>query len=238
MLRALDRHALREGLALVVQVDVGQLPAGLGDLPELPRLIDEQDAGQGFPEVCCELPAVCGKVQESVDVAEDILAFGFRAVQLLRLLQRNVEGAHRAGLFCGAYHYSYALTPADAVAEARYCKWVIENSGVLLELPIFFDMEDGDGWKTYHGFDFSRRNVTAVCRAFLDEIQPLNAGVYASLSWLEDLIDWRSLNCPIWNAQYYRQDFFKGYMWQYTDRLIIDGQQFDGNILYDDTGKQ
>ena len=152
--------------------------------------------------------------------------------------QRNVEGAHRAGLFCGAYHYSYALTPADAVAEARYCKWVIENSGVLLELPIFFDMEDGDGWKTYHGFDFSRRNVTAVCRAFLDEIQPLNAGVYASLSWLEDLIDWRSLNCPIWNAQYYHRDFLKGYMWQYTDRLIIDGQQFDANILYDDTGKQ
>lgn len=59
--------------------------------------------------------------------------------------QRNVEGAHRAGLICGAYHYSYALTPA----EARYCKWVIENSGVLLELPVFFDMEDGDGWKTY-----------------------------------------------------------------------------------------
>ena len=152
--------------------------------------------------------------------------------------QRNVEGAHRAGLICGAYHYSYALTPADAVAEARYCKWVIENSGVLLELPVFFDMEDGDNWKAYHGFDFSRRNVTEICRAFLDEIKPLRAGVYASLSWLEDLIDWRSLSCLIWNAQYYRQDFFKGYMWQYTDRLIIGGQQFDANILYDDTGKQ
>lgn len=151
--------------------------------------------------------------------------------------QRNVEGAHRAGLICGAYHYSYALTPADAISEARYCKWVIDASGVLLELPVFFDMEDGDNWKVYHGFDFSRRNVTAVCRAFLDNIQPLNAGLYASLSWLEDLIDWRSLNCPIWNAQYYHSDFFQGYMWQYTDRLIIAEQQFDGNILYDDTDK-
>lgn len=151
--------------------------------------------------------------------------------------QRNVDGAHRAGLICGAYHYSYAMTPADAVTEAQYCKWVIENSGVLLELPVFFDMEDGDGWKAYHGFDFSCRNVTAVSRAFLDEIHPLNAGVYASLSWLEDLIDWRSLNCPIWNAQYYHTDFFQGYMWQYTDRLMIGGQQFDGNILYDDTDK-
>ena len=30
----------------------------------------------------------------------------------------------------------------------------------------------------------------------------------------------------------YRDDF-KGYMWQFTDKLIIDGKQFNGNILYD-----
>ena len=28
-------------------------------------------------------------------------------------------------------------------------------------------------------------------------------------------------------------DDFKGYMWQFTDMLIIGGKQFDGNILYD-----
>lgn len=151
--------------------------------------------------------------------------------------QYNVEGAHAAGLICGAYHYSYALTPDDARAEAEYCKWLIKNSGVLLELPVFFDMEDGDGYKDLHGFEFSRRNVTAICRAFLDEIKPLNAGVYASLSWIENLIDWQALNCPIWNAQYYKRDFFRGYMWQYTDRLIIGGRQFDGNILYDENDK-
>ena len=32
--------------------------------------------------------------------------------------QHNVEEAHKAGLICGAYHYSYALTPSDAAAEA------------------------------------------------------------------------------------------------------------------------
>lgn len=151
--------------------------------------------------------------------------------------QRNVEGAHRAGLICGAYHYSYALTPDDAVAEADYCKWLIDNSGVLLELPLFFDMEDGDGYKSYYGFNFSRRNVTAICKAFLDNIKPLNCGVYASLSWIEDLIDWQSLKCPIWNAQYYKRDLFQGYMWQYTDNLIIGGKCFDGNILYDEVDK-
>lgn len=151
--------------------------------------------------------------------------------------QRNVEGAHRAGLFCGAYHYSYALTPNDAVEEAQYCKWLIENCGVFLELPVFFDMEDGDGYKSYHGFNFRRRNVTDICHAFLENIKPLNCGVYASLSWLEDLIDWQSLNCPIWNAQYYKRDFFQGYMWQFTDNFIIAGKSFDANILYDDVDK-
>ena len=94
-------------------------------------------------------------------------------------------------------------------------------------------MEDGDKYKQRHGFVFSRKNVTNICKAFLDTIKPLNAGVYASYSWLEDYIDWKSLDCPIWNAQYNREDFFKGYMWQYTDSEVIDGKTFDANILYD-----
>ena len=44
---------------------------------------------------------------------------------------RNVNGAHDVGLICGAYHYSYALTPADAIIEADFCKRIIDESGVL-----------------------------------------------------------------------------------------------------------
>lgn len=145
----------------------------------------------------------------------------------------NVNGAHDAGLICGAYHYSYALTPADAIIEAQFCKRIIEEAGVLLELPVWFDMEDADNWKAAHGFSFTRRNVTNICRAFLDAIKPLDCGVYASYSWLEKLIDWRDLGCAIWNAQWSAHDFLQGYMWQYTDRLRIGGKIFDGNIIYD-----
>lgn len=145
---------------------------------------------------------------------------------------RNVDGARAAGLMCGAYHYSYALTPEQARQEAQNCKQVIENSGVLLELPVFFDIEDADGYKARHGFDFSPENVTAICQAFLEEIKPLDCGVYASLSWFEDKIDWKSLGCAVWNAQWGDEDDIKGYMWQYTDSLNIGGKNFDGNILY------
>jgi GH25 family lysozyme M1 (1,4-beta-N-acetylmuramidase) len=145
---------------------------------------------------------------------------------------RNVNGAHDAGLQCGAYHYSYALTPEQARQEARNCKQIIDEAGVLLELPVWFDMEDADCYKRKHGFDFSADNVTAICRAFLDEIKPLDCGVYASLHWLENYIDWQGLGCAVWNAQWSDRDDIKGYMWQFTDSLIIDGKAFDGDLLY------
>ena len=147
--------------------------------------------------------------------------------------QRNVNAAHEAGLICGAYHYSYALTPSDAIVEAQFCKRIIHEAGVLLELPVFFDLEDGDGYKERHGFVYSKRNVTNICRAWLDAIKPLNSGIYTGLYWLRDWVDWQSLDCPIWNAQWNRTDDFKGYMWQFTDALCIDGKIFDANILYD-----
>ena len=147
--------------------------------------------------------------------------------------QHNVEEAHKAGLICGAYHYSYALTPADAVNEAQFCKGIVERAGVLLELPIWFSMADSDNYKQRHGFDFSRNNVTAICKAFLDSIKPLNCGINAPFSWLEDYIDWQSLGCEIWSAQWNSEDNFKGRMWQYTDVLKIGGQTFNGNILYE-----
>lgn len=146
---------------------------------------------------------------------------------------KNVTGAHKAGLICGAYHYSYALTPKDAKQEAQYVKWLIDNTGLLLELPVFFDMEDADNYKHFYNFDFSKKNITVICKAFIDEIKPLNCGVYASYNWLENLIDWKSLKCPIWNAQWSNSDSFKGYLWQFTDRLEIGGKYFDGDFLYD-----
>ena len=152
--------------------------------------------------------------------------------------QHNVEEAHKAGLICGAYHYSYALTPADAIQEANFCKGIIERAGVLLELPVWFNMGDGDKYKEHHAFDFSRRNVTAICKAFLDSIKPLNCGVFANLSWLEEFIDWQSLGCEIWSAQWNSEDNFKGRMWQFTDALNIGGQTFNGNILYEADGAQ
>lgn len=155
--------------------------------------------------------------------------------------QSDVNDAHSVGMKVGAYHYSYALTASEAMQEAIVCKRILEKSGVFLELPVFFDMEDDDGYKKRHGFKFNRKNITAICAAWLEQIKPLNTGLYASFSWFEDYIDWKSLydkyKCPVWNAQFTPPDMLQGYIWQFTENLILDGHQFDGNILYDDIHK-
>lgn len=143
----------------------------------------------------------------------------------------NVAGAHAAGLKVGAYHYGYALTPEEAVLEAQNCRAAIEEAGILLELPVWYDMEDADGYKARNGFSFDPGVVTEICRAFLTNIG-LDCGVYASYSWLTNYIDWRNLGCAVWCAAWGNQDPFGGYMWQYTDSLDINGQFFDGDYLY------
>ncbi|GMB02270.1 GH25 family lysozyme [Pelosinus sp. IPA-1] len=140
----------------------------------------------------------------------------------------NVNAAHAAGLKVGAYHYSYALNNDDTLQEAINCREAIDSAGVLLELPVFFDMEDADGYKTRRGMP---RDITEICRTFIDNIG-LDCGVYASYSWLTNKIDWQSLGCAVWNAQWGQSDDIKGYMWQYTDKLEIGGRLFDGNVKW------
>jgi lysozyme len=143
----------------------------------------------------------------------------------------NVAQAHAHGMLVGAYHYDYSLSVDDAVENAKNCRKAIEEAGVLLELPVFYDMEDADNWKEEHGFTPDPGLVTSMCSVFGETIG-LNWGVYASYSWLSDVIDWKGLGCPIWNAEWGPCDDIKGYVWQWTDNY--NGYNIDGNYMYDE----
>lgn len=142
------------------------------------------------------------------------------------------RGALAVGFKVGAYHYSYALSEEDAIQEAANCREAIDNAGVCVEMPVFFDMEDADDYKKRKGFSFDPAEITAMCKAFIENIG-LDCGIYASYNWLTNYIDWRSIGCAVWNAQWGPDDDIMGYMWQFTDSLNIDGKLFDGNILYE-----
>ena len=155
--------------------------------------------------------------------------------------------AYNAGLKVGAYHYDYSVDVEGAIQNALNAKEAIEKAGVLLELPLFYDMEDADGWKERHGYDFTGKTATAQCKAFLSHIGKLHGGIYASYSWLEKAIrsgtgtiDWRSLNVPVWNAEFQEDnetpdtdnDDLKAFMWQWTDKYNIGGHAYDADIIY------
>lgn len=160
----------------------------------------------------------------------------------------NVNQAHNRGIKCGAYHYGYSLDVEGAIQEAKSCRSIIDKAGVLLELPVFYDIEDADGYKVNHGFAFDPDEMTAMCKAFIDNIG-LNTGVYTSESWFDDYIDWQALGCSVWCASWCsptahffedansNNDGIQGYMWQFTDGLYIAGKYFDGNIIYDERDK-
>lgn len=145
--------------------------------------------------------------------------------------QHNVACAHNAGLKVGAYHYGYGLNVEQAREEAEHCRQVIDDAGVLLELPVFYDMEDADHYKARHGFAFDPVEMTEICHAFIDTIG-LDCGVYASLDWLDNYIDWKVLECPVWNAQWGDSDDIQGYVWQDSDHYDMDGHQLDHDYMY------
>ena len=117
-----------------------------------------------------------------------IIRAGYGKTYVDPWFERHLAGAQAAGLRVGVYHYSYALTVEDARAEARHLLDVI--NGRKFDMPLWFDMEDADGYKAKNGFTFSWPNISAITQAFIDTIRAAGyqCGVYASKSWFEDYI--------------------------------------------------
>lgn len=150
--------------------------------------------------------------------------------------EANVKKAEAAGMPYGVYHYAYARDAAGGKAEAAHALRLIGSRKPAY--GVWYDMEDSSmvGGKLADAAE-------AFCTAVREK--GLLAGVYANLNW------WKSyLTSPVfdrfdrWVAQYNSTcDLKKPYgIWQFTDKLIIGGKNFDGNWAYKDypalTGEQ
>lgn len=150
----------------------------------------------------------------------------------------NVQGASAAGLKIGVYYYSYALDVTAANAEAQFVQETLQSNGLNPELGIWYDMEDADGYKERHGMP-DNQTITDMCSTFICALNaagyPL-VGIYASYSWLTNVIDTTQLAdyVPYWNAQWGdKNDFPRARMWQFTDSLDINGVAFDGDEYFE-----
>lgn len=95
---------------------------------------------------------------------------------------RFISQAENLEIPWGVYWYSYALTIKEATMEAGACIKFL--NGRKPPLGVWFDMEDGDGYKKKHGFP-SNDTITLMCREFCRCMKErgLYSGVYASQSW-------------------------------------------------------
>ena len=77
--------------------------------------------------------------------------------------EANVQGCESAGLPWGAYLYSYALNLEDAKSEVQHALRLLKSTRP--EYPVFFDMEDADGYKKNHSMP-SNQTLIDVCKTF------------------------------------------------------------------------
>lgn len=140
-------------------------------------------------------------------------------VQTDKMFYQNYRNAVKAGLPCGAYHYSYARSTREAELEADFFLKVIKDC--KLGYPVAFDMEDASQ------AHLSRKTLTDIVIAFCDKVE--KAGYYVCLysnpDWMKSRLDMvRLKRFDVWLAHYSTEAGYDGMgMWQYSSTGKVDG---------------
>lgn len=158
-----------------------------------------------------------------------MIRLGFRgsengALVLDSKFKENLKGAKKVGLDVGVYFFSQAITPEEAIEEARYVMKHIRGKGV--HYPVAFDMEPIDG--TERTADLTKEEKTAIADAFCQVIDrnghtPM---IYGNPKWMRKHIDLGYLSdYDKWLAHYTEATSYKSSftMWQYTDSGSVEG---------------
>lgn len=85
--------------------------------------------------------------------------------------EKNYAAARKAGLNIGTYWYSYALTEADALAEAKTFLEAVK--GKMFEYPLAFDIEDASQ------SELPNAAINKIIEAFCDYLE--SNGYYAAV---------------------------------------------------------
>lgn len=142
-----------------------------------------------------------------------------------------VSKCEKANIPYGVYCYDYALNDDEAKAEADYILNLIKDKNI--QMGVWFDMEDADGYKKKKGV-LTKERCTNSCRLFCDALKAKGyyTGVYTSTSWIGAYVD---TEYPLWIANWGTNDGTiqsdqsdKAVIHQYTSNPI------DRNVIYKD----
>lgn len=130
----------------------------------------------------------------------------------------NFKNAQAAGLKVGAYHYSQAITVAEAKKEAEYMCNILKD--YKPDFYVVCDFEYGGRLSSKIG-----KAASDIANAFCDVVKShgYSPCIYANTSTLNSNLT--NPKYPVWVAQYNSTCTYKGSkaMWQYTSSGTIDG---------------
>ena len=137
----------------------------------------------------------------------------------------NLRGAQAAGIDCGVYVYSQAVSIREAREEARFA--LEQLDGAELELPVVYDLETApadDARTTGLGGAQATDQAVVFCQEM--ETSGYPAMIYMNGHWAGEMYDLQRLQEHlIWYAGYDVPPDFPAAvtMWQYSDRGSVDG---------------
>lgn len=170
-------------------------------------------------------------------------------VAILRVHQRygvdssfehNYKGCKQNGILAGAYKYSYALTPAQAVEEAENVIEVLNGRG--LDFPVFYDLE----WKQQRSL--GKQAIENIAVSFLTRIKKAGykVGIYCNMDWYYNYLSDSLKKYDLWLARYANNDNGTiperlrpsvGIGWQYSESGKVAGisaKDVDMDVFYTD----
>ena len=156
-----------------------------------------------------------------IDYAIIRAGYGKFASQKDEKFDQNVLGAKSAGVDCGAYWYSYAVTVEEALQEAELFYETIKD--YQFEYPVYFNIEDPIF------SDLSVEEITAITEAFCSfmESKGYYVGIMSYVNFLNNRIDPSVFDKYDVSAAHYgvkAPDFSRFYgLWNYTNTGSADG---------------
>lgn len=146
---------------------------------------------------------------------------------------KNLKNAKAAGLMVGAYFFSQAITPEEAVEEANFCLEMLD--GFYLDYPLVFDWEQIDSAENPRTEGILPETLTNCAKAFCDTVN--EAGyipcLYTDAKKAYMKFDLSELSgIDIWYAFYNDEPnmYYNYMMWQYSCTGTVDGIEGDVDL--------
>ena len=162
---------------------------------------------------------------------------GYGKNHIDKQFKRNADECTRLGIPFGVYWFSYALTEADAKAEAEYCLNAIKGYDLLY--PVAFDYEE-DSWRNANkqGKTPTAKLITAMAKAFLSAIEARGyyAINYTNIDYLNKYFSELLPKYDLWLAQWSNTKTKECGIWQSTSKAKVEGIEggVDYNTAYKD----